>query len=100
MNASQSFDESRKEIFQDPELAAMYLEECLSDGNMELFKLALKHVTDAQLGGIGNLSKTTKLNRETLYKTLSKDGNPRFDTLNKILHALGLRMSISQNIQV
>ena len=56
MNASQSFNESRNEIFKDPELAAMYLEECLTDGNIELFKLALKHVTDAQLGGMSNVT--------------------------------------------
>ena len=98
MKKSQSFNESRIEILQDPELATMYLEECLADNNIELFKLALKHVTDAQLGGMSNLSKSTNLNRETLYKTLSKDGNPTFNTLNKILNALGLRISIAKNV--
>ncbi len=35
------------------------------------------------------LSQATHLNRETLYRTLSKDGNPRLDTLHKILNDLG-----------
>ena len=98
MNASQPFSESRKEIFKDQELATMYLEECLAGGDIELFKLALKHVAEARLGGIGNLSKSTKLNREILDKTLSKNENPKFDTLIKIINALGFRISVSRNL--
>jgi len=33
--------------------------------------------------------------RETLYRALSKNGNPRLDTLTKVLHASGLRLSIA-----
>lgn len=96
MNPSVSFNESRTEMFRkDPELAAQYLEECLKDGDLELFKLALKHVADARLGGMSELSKATKLNRETLYRTLSKKGNPGLNTLSKILSAVGMRMGVS-----
>lgn len=41
------------------------------------------------------LAAQTQLGRETLYRTLSKKGNPRLDKLTKILQAVGLRMSIS-----
>jgi DNA-binding phage protein len=34
------------------------------------------------------------LNRETLYRTLSENGNPRLDTLAAILDAFGLRLSV------
>lgn len=90
-----SFDETSKELLSDPETAALYLEECLEDGDVELFKLALKHVADAHTGGMTRLSKTTDLTREALYRSLSKQGNPRLDTLTKVLDAFGLRMSVA-----
>ena len=40
------------------------------------------------------LAERTGLSRETLYRTLSKNGNPRLDTLTAILGALGLRLSV------
>ena len=93
MKASKSFDDTRRKILHDPKVAAVYLEECLQDGNMELFTAALKHVAEAR-GGVASLSKATHLNREALYRTLSKDGNPRLDTLTKILGAMGLRIGV------
>jgi probable addiction module antidote protein len=93
MKASRSFDGTRKAALRDPKVAAIYLEECLHDGDTALFTAALKHVAEAQ-GGIGKLSKTTRLNRETLYRTLSDDGNPRLDTLAKLLAAMGMRIGV------
>ncbi|MBF0462024.1 MAG: putative addiction module antidote protein [Magnetococcales bacterium] len=93
MKASRSFDETRKKVLQDPKAAALYLEECLQDGNMALFAAALKHVAEAR-GGVALLSKATQLNRETLYRTLSEEGNPRLDTLAKVLGAMGLRLGV------
>jgi probable addiction module antidote protein len=60
---------------------------------MELFTAALKHVVEARGGG-ATLSKATHLNREALYRTLSKGGNPRLDTLSKVLGAMGLRVGV------
>src|SRR5437660_3282831 len=94
MKASGTFSETLHKMLKDPELAALYLEDCLEDGDMELFTMALRDVADAQ-GGMGYLSEATHLNRETLYRTLSKDGNPRLDTLHKILGAMGLRIGVS-----
>lgn len=42
---SVSFDYTSKELLKDPETASLYLEECLADGDLELLKLALKHVS-------------------------------------------------------
>jgi probable addiction module antidote protein len=39
------------------------------------------------------LAKDTGLGRESLYKSLSGEGNPSFDTILKITRALGLRLS-------
>lgn len=45
-------------------------------------------------GFMAQLAHTTGLNRETLYRTLSKNGNPRLSSLGLIIEALGLRLSI------
>lgn len=92
MKPSRPFSETLHEMLKDPELAALYLEECLEDGDMELFTTALRDVAH---GGMSYISQVTHLNREALYRTLSKDGNPCLDTLQKILGAMGLRIGVS-----
>ncbi len=95
MKASTPFNESRREMLKDPELAAMYLEESLEEGDLNAFKQALKQVAEARLGGLTELSRSTHLNREALYRALSEKGNPRLDTLTKVLSAVGLRIGVS-----
>ena len=41
--------------------------------------------------GMVQLSPDTGISRDGLYKALSKDGNPTFDTVLKVMRALGLR---------
>lgn len=94
---SVSFDGTRQELLKDPAVAAGYLEECLADGDIDLFKAALKHVADARLGGMTALSEATGRSRESLYRALSREGNPRLDTLTSVLKALGLHMGIAVN---
>ncbi len=93
MKPSRSYTETRRKMLKDPKVAAIYLEECLQDGDMELFTAALRHVADAR-GGVALLSKETRLNREALYRTPSQGGNPRLDTLAKVLAAMGLRIGV------
>ena len=69
------------------------LEEYQNDGDLEVFLIALRHVTLAQ-GGIGKLSKKTHLNRESLYKTLSHKGNPKLQTIGLLLKGLGFEFFI------
>jgi len=88
------FNKTSQQLLKDPKVAAEYLEDILADGNMELFTAALKDVANASLGGMSALSKKTDLNRQQLYKTLSKNGNPRLNTLKEVLHAVGLRVSV------
>ncbi len=96
--ASVPYDETRNTMLKDQEVAAMYLEECLADGDIGLFKEAIKHVAKARLGGMTALSKESGFNRAALYSSFSKSGNPRIDTLTKVLHATGLRLSITPEI--
>ena len=92
---SRPFDITSKELLQDPEVAALYLEEILKDGNVDLFKAALRDVAAARVGTITKLAEETDLAREALYNSLSEKGNPRFDTLTKVLTAAGLRLSVA-----
>jgi len=94
------FNKTSQQLLKDPKVAAEYLEDILADGNMELFTAALKDVADACLGGMSALSKKTDLNRQQLYKTLSKNGNPRLNTLKEVLHAVGLRVSVTPDARL
>jgi len=69
------------------------LEEYEEDHDTEVFMLALRNIAEAR-GGISKLSEKTKLNREHLYRILSKRGNPRLITLDTVLRGLGFRLSI------
>ena len=92
---SEPFDYSlRDQLLRDPENAALYLSECLEDGDIELFQEALRNVAKAQKGGVRAIAKQADLNRESLYKALSKQGKPQLATVAKMLSALGLRFSI------
>ena len=93
--ASRPFKETSKELLKDPVTAAMYLEEMLADGDIEMFKVALKDVAAARVGNMSALASETNLAREALYRSLSRKGNPRLDTLTKVLHAAGLRLSVA-----
>jgi probable addiction module antidote protein len=95
MSKNMKLDDLLREQLQDKRLAALYLEEFLADGNLDLFKKALKDVADAQLGGVTVLSRDAELNRQSIYRSLSENGNPRLDTLAKILDALGLRIAVT-----
>jgi probable addiction module antidote protein len=77
----------------DPDQAAHYLSACLEDNDPRLFLLALRDVADAH-GGISILSRDARLNRESLYRMLSRAGNPSLQSLSAILHAVGLRLSV------
>ena len=76
------------------EFAAAYLEEALAE-SVQDFIIALRNVADAN-GGIGQLAQGTSLGRESLYKSLSQNGDstPYFSTIYQILDALGMHLSI------
>jgi len=73
--------------------AAAYLNTVLEDGDKDLFLLALKDIALAH-SGVTALAKKTKLSRPSLYRMLSGNGNPELSSLEKLLAAFGLRISI------
>jgi len=86
-------EELIKEL-QDPEEAQAYLNAALEDEDERIFLLALKNVLEAQGGDVSSLAKRSKLNRENLYRILSKRGNPKLTSLQSILHAMGLQLAV------
>ncbi|HSW84613.1 MAG TPA: hypothetical protein VLH12_14110, partial [Usitatibacter sp.] len=81
------------EQLKDPVEAAGYLEAAIQEGHQGALMLALRHVAMAQ-GGIGAVARRAKLTREAAYRMLSESGNPELRSLNAILAASGLQLSV------
>jgi probable addiction module antidote protein len=90
---TESWKEQLIESLKEPDAAARYLTACLEDGAPEVFLLALRDVAEAQ-GGIRSLAEKTQLNRESLYRMLSRSGNPTLASLTPLLGSLGLRLAV------
>ena len=81
----------------DEEVMAEYLSACLEDPDADVFLAALGDVAKAR--GIAQLAQDTGLSRESLYKTFSPGTKPRFETMQKITTALGMRLEIRTGIK-
>lgn len=62
--------------------------------SQHLFLLAFRNVVEAQ-GGMSDLAKKTHVGRESLYKILSENGNPKWQTLVSLVIAMGLNLRVS-----
>jgi probable addiction module antidote protein len=76
----------------DEETIAEYLTAALEDPNPDIFLVAVRDV--ARSRGMAQLARDTGLGRESLYKALSPGAKPRYDTMLKVLHALGVRLHV------
>lgn len=89
------YEESLIESLKDPQEAAAYLNIHLEDGEADsdvLFLMALRDVAKAY--GVADVAEKAQLGRESLYKALSSDGNPKLTTLRTLLKAMGLKLAI------
>ncbi|MBI2841607.1 MAG: putative addiction module antidote protein [Acidobacteria bacterium] len=88
-----SYHEDLVESLKDPEEAIGYLRAALEESDMpEVFLVALRNVAEAR--GMSRVARDARLNRENLYKALSRKGNPELSSLYALLDALGLKLSI------
>jgi probable addiction module antidote protein len=94
MEKSIEYKSYLSQSLKDPEEAAEYLNAALEEGDLSLFTLALKDVVDALGGGVSATAKKSHLNRESLYRILSKNGNPRLTSLTSLMSSLGLEVHI------
>ena len=76
----------------DNETIAAYLSAALTDPDPDVFLVAVKDVARAR--GMSQLAKDTQLGRESLYKALSAGAKPRYDTMIKVINALGVQLQV------
>jgi len=87
------------EFLEDEETVAKYLTMALEDPNPEMLLLAVRKIARArgmtQLAGDTGLGRErdTGLGRESLYKALSEGAKPRYDTILKVVRALGVKLN-------
>jgi len=78
------------EFLEDDETIAGYLNMALEDPNPEMLLLAVRNIARAR--GMTQLARDTGLGRESLYKALSEGAKPRYDTILKVVRALGVKL--------
>ena len=71
---------------------ALYLEACFDEAGDDAAFIAAALGDIARAHGMADIAAATGLTREGLYKTFSKDGNPSFSTVLKVMKALGLKL--------
>ena len=71
----------------------LFLEEALAENDPVLWQHCLGHA--ARSAGMAKIAERAGLNRESLYKALKGDAHPRFETIMRVLKAMGLRLSIA-----
>ena len=81
------------DFLNDEETIAEYLNMALEDPNPEMLLLAVKNIARAR--GMTQLAQDAGLGRESLYKTFAPGSKPRFDTIAKVVHSLGLHFQIT-----
>src|ERR1700692_3745149 len=81
------------EYLDSDEAVSAYLEEALATDDPAFIAQALGTVARAR--GMTQIAKETGLSRESLYKSLSAEGNPEFSTVIRVMQGLGLRFSVT-----
>ena len=75
-----------------PEEMAAYLEACIEEANGDAAFIAKALGNIARAKGMTQVARDSGLSRESLYKALSGERSPGFDTILKVVRALGLRL--------
>ena len=77
-----------------PEEMAAYLEACFEEANDDAAFIAKALGDIARAKGMSQVARDAGLSRESLYKALSGERVPSFDTILKIVSALGLKLHV------
>lgn len=89
-NKTSKFDIA--EYLDDDEMIAEYLNSVLEDGDSADILTAIGHIAKAQ--GMTKIAAETGLSRPSLYKALSKGAKPQFETVLKVLRAVGSNLHV------
>lgn len=90
MSGLKKFDAA--DYLENEELIAEYLSAALEDENPDIFLAAVSDVAKAR--GMTAIANSTGLGRESLYKALAPGAKPRYETIVKVLHGLGVRLTV------
>ena len=71
-----------------------HLEAALAENDVPFLLSVMGDIARSE--GMGKIARETGLSREGLYRSLSPDGNPSFDTVVKLLRLLGLRLTVER----
>ena len=74
------------------EAIAEYLAIILEENDSDLLLAALSNVAKAR--GMTQIAREAGLGRESLYKALTPGSKPRFETIMKVMHALGVKLTV------
>ena len=77
----------------DDEVVAEYLTAALEDHTPDVFLAAVGDVVKAR--GMSAIAERAGLGRESLYKAFAPGAKPRYDTVLKVLHSLGVKLTVS-----
>lgn len=94
-----TYQEDLIEALKDPREAAAYLNTAMEEGDRAVFLLALRNVAEAH-GGMQSVASKASLNRENLYRMLSKKGNPEIKSIFNLLHSMGLKLTVEPRRKV
>ena len=81
------------EYLQSDEEIAEYLTGAYQDDDPAVFVAALGNVVRSK--GVARLAEETGLNRESLYKAFNGKAQPKWDTVHRLLHALGVHVTLA-----
>jgi probable addiction module antidote protein len=79
------------------EIIAEYLTATLEDPNPDVFLTAVADVAKAR--GMSHVASETGLGRESLYKAFAPGAKPRYDTVLKVLKALGIQLQATPAVE-
>ena len=69
----------------------LYLKAAFDDGDPDLIAAVLGDI--AKIRGMSKIAKKAGVNRVSLYRSLSKDTRPHYDTISKVMGSLGYRLT-------
>ena len=75
-----------------PEVVAAYLTDAFETGDTSFISAAIGDVARAK--GMASVAANAGVSRESLYKSLSGDTSPAFETVRKVLDSFGLKMVV------
>jgi len=82
-----------------PEEMAAYLEACMEEAHGDAAFVARALGNIARAKGMSEVARDAGLSRESLYKALSGERSPSFDTILKVVGALGLRLHAETDLK-